>query len=126
MSVVVGTGSILVLLARSTSHIAFTAAGEELDVFPNHAQLGAFLPGGFIFPGIQLKASFHKDSAALAEVVAGNFRLAVPKGDVHESGFFLAFAVVARVVTVDGKADVRNGGSFGSVAQFGISGKVAH
>ena len=73
-----------------------------------------------------MQASFHKDSAALAEVVAGYFCLAVPEGDVHKGGFLLAFAVVARIVAVDGEADVRDGGAFGGVAQLGIGGQVAH
>ena len=57
---------------------------------------------------------------------SGYFRLAVPEGDVHKGGFLLAFAVVTRIVAVDGEADVRDGGAFGGVAKLGIGGQVAH
>lgn len=125
LSVIAGTGS--GLLAGGGAHVGgIAAAGEELDVFSDHAQLGALLAGCLVFPGIQLKTPFYKDAAPLAEIVAGHFRLAVPEGDVHEGGFFLAFAVVSGVIAVDGKADVRDGRTLGRVAQFGVGSEVAH
>ncbi len=113
------------MISATTAALGTLPAGEELEVFADHLEFAAFLACGFIVPGVEVETTFDVNWAAFAEVLLSEFRLASPEGDVDESGFLLFAFLFIHPNAVDGEAEFGDGGTFGSVAQFGVSGEIA-
>lgn len=100
------------------------AIGKELEAFSDDFEFAAFLAGFLVVPSVHLEAAFDVCAAALGEVLLGEFRLAAPEGDIDEDRLFLLLVLLVVPNAVDRKGDIRHGGAFGSVSQFGIPGEV--
>lgn len=105
--------------------VSATGVWEELEAFGNDFEFAAFLACLFIFPGVHLEAAFDEAAAASGEVLLGEFSLASPESDIDVGSFFLFFVALVEPSAIDREGDVGDGGSFGGVAQFGISSEIS-
>ena len=97
---------------------------EKLEPLTDHAQLGALLAAGFIFPAVELQAAFHENGFSLLGVFADDFGLTPPEGDVHKGGFLAFFAAFGGEGAADGQSDFGHGCSLRGVLDLGIPGDV--
>ncbi len=104
---------------------ASTLGLQELEVFPDHAQLAALLPRLFVFPGVELEAAVDEERRAFAETeLLQELGLLPPEGDVDEGDLFALFTVGGGVAAIDRQTEVgESGGS--SLTDFRLAGEVS-
>lgn len=98
---------------------------EELQSIGNHLETMSLLPRLLVLPGFHLETSFHKDAAALLQILGRILRRPPPDGDFYKRGFFLAFPVLRVPDPIEREPQIRDRRTGFGFTKFGLAGEIS-
>ena len=100
--------SFLAWCRRGTTTVTATAVVDELHVLSDDFELTTTV-AFFVFPLVQLEATFHQAGTALGQVLTNELGSASPAFDIDERCLFLVLTTTVAEATVDCETKVGNG-----------------
>jgi hypothetical protein len=105
--------------------LAVFAEVDESHLVGHDFDFRFLLAGGLIFPLLLLEAALDMQAEAFGEELTAVFGGLAEYGYVDKVAFLMLLVLVVIPYPVESEADVGDGGTFGSVADFWVAGQVA-
>jgi hypothetical protein len=97
-----------------------------LQILPDDPQLGPFLAGLFVVPGIELETAFDEYRRTFVQVLLRNFGHPAPERHINK-GDFLAFdALLVGGNAIDRQSEFDDWRSFRGVTKLDVSRQVSN